>query len=460
MFHRLFIIALFYFFCTTTSLHSSKKNENVEQSDASPWHKEITAATSRTTINTTKRGLTCSETGGECGYSCSIYFEGYELCNNGMYCCAEKVVDIPGSKEGSLDPICEAKRGRCVNKKVGCQGGRFWSNMCDNGPQRYCCILPKEPQHSSILIDGKCGKRGKNFLPLHQGDHRVIGGRVSVKGAWPFMISLRMVTGLGGGVDTRHICGGSVISNEWGITAAHCVANRSPKKMRVRIGDFNLEAFEREETELKVETILVHPDYEKTLDGDIALIKFASPVKWNKYRQPICLPPQTDPVNNQVASFVSNETSVTNATDSSVGVTNTSVTENGMNNRTSNQNNTRKELQCWVVGWGATKTESLANEMKESLGAIWPRKACEYEWGKAATPNTLCFGDGDTHGPCRGDSGGPLLCEEGDSLVLEGIVSWGTPSCTRFGVPAVFTRVRSYIDWIADFTGVTPPHDA
>ena len=37
---------------------------------------------------------------------------------------------------------------------------------------------------------------------------------------------------------------------------------RSPERMRVRVGDYNLEAFEAEEMELKVETILVHEDYE------------------------------------------------------------------------------------------------------------------------------------------------------------------------------------------------------
>ena len=37
---------------------------------------------------------------------------------------------------------------------------------------------------------------------------------------------------------------------------------RSPKSMKIRVGDYDLEAFEREETEVDVDTILVHQDYE------------------------------------------------------------------------------------------------------------------------------------------------------------------------------------------------------
>ena len=32
--------------------------------------------------------------------------------------------------------------------------------------------------------------------------------------------------------------------------------------MKIRVGDYDLEAFEREETEVDVDTILVHQDYE------------------------------------------------------------------------------------------------------------------------------------------------------------------------------------------------------
>ena len=60
---------------------------------------------------------------------------------------------------------------------------------------------------------------------------RVVNGENASPHAWPWQISLR--------VNGRHICGGSLIKNDWVVTAAHCVdRNPSPSGYTVVVGEY------------------------------------------------------------------------------------------------------------------------------------------------------------------------------------------------------------------------------
>jgi len=67
-----------------------------------------------------------------------------------------------------------------------------------------------------------CGISTFDHNQAEVGSSRIIGGRIAEKNEFPWQVSLQLMES---GVKT-HICGGSIISDSWIITAAHCVKKK------------------------------------------------------------------------------------------------------------------------------------------------------------------------------------------------------------------------------------------
>ena len=65
------------------------------------------------------------------------------------------------------------------------------------------------------------------------------------------------------------------------------------------------------------------------------------------------------------------------------------------------------------------------------------------------TKKQICSGGQDNVDSCSGDSGGPLVYRRSpdSSWYQVGVVSFGTVQC-GVGIPGIYTRITSYIDWL------------
>uniref|UniRef100_A0A8C5Z7K1 trypsin n=1 Tax=Marmota marmota marmota TaxID=9994 RepID=A0A8C5Z7K1_MARMA len=226
-------------------------------------------------------------------------------------------------------------------------------------------------------------------LPIDGDDDKIVGGYTCEKNSLPYQVSLNI---------GFHNCGGSLISDQWVLSAAHCY-----RYIQVRLGEHNINVIEGDEQFIDAVKIIPHPNFSKdTADKNIMLLKLKSPAIISSRVSTISLPRSCPTVGTE----------------------------------------------CLVSGWGNTLSSGVKYpDLLQCLDApVLSDTACHKAYPGMITSNMFCLGflEGGKDS-CQCDSGGPVACN-GE---LQGIVSWGT-GCALKGKPGVYTKVCKYLDWIQE----------
>ncbi|XP_077925873.1 coagulation factor XI isoform X5 [Halichoerus grypus] len=153
-----------------------------------------------------------------------------------------------------------------------------------NGGKGKCYLKLSSNGSPTKILHGRGGISGYT-LRLCKMDNecttkikpRIVGGTASVPGEWPWQITLHITS-----PTQRHLCGGSIIGNQWILTAAHCFDEvESPKILRVYSGILNQSEVKKDTSFFGVQEIIIHDQYEVAENGyDIALLKLETAINY------------------------------------------------------------------------------------------------------------------------------------------------------------------------------------
>ncbi|KAF5305588.1 hypothetical protein FQA39_LY01679 [Lamprigera yunnana] len=302
---------------------------------------------------------------------------------------------------------------------------------CNQLNERFVCCPSKKSNLQVVPVSSN-----QNVLPNPENREcgiqdvpKIFGGKVTQFEEFPWTVQLQYNHESQLSIN----CGGTLISNRYVLTAAHCVdkvALRSVGQLvNVVLGEFDT----RNATDcidmlgiiycadaplvVPVESVIIHPEWSikpaATIDHDIALIRLTQSVKFTEYIRPICLPSSSTVI--------------------------------------------KEGQQLIVVGWGQTET-GLSSPIKlKATVPVANKVQCigTYKSNKRLTVGNgeFCVGGEDGIDSCTGDSGGPLMYQDdtaGESLwYLAGVVSFGpNEPCGVRNYPGLYTHVPNYVQWI------------
>ncbi|VVD01337.1 unnamed protein product [Leptidea sinapis] len=271
--------------------------------------------------------------------------------------------------------------------------------------QTWAPAYPTQPSRPpAVGADTSCGiKNGPQTYESIQDEERIVGGHNADLNEWPWIVALFNAG--------RQFCGGSLIDDKHVLSAAHCVAHMTSwdvARLTAKLGDHNIRTnTETQHVERKIKRVVRHRGFDmSTLYNDVSILTLDQPVSFTKNIRPICLPSGGRAYAGTVAT---------------------------------------------VIGWGSLRESGPQPSVLQEVSIpIWTNSECRLKYGSAApggiVDHMLCAGKASMDS-CSGDSGGPLMVNEGGRWTQVGVVSWGI-GCGKGQYPGVYTRVTAFLPWI------------
>ncbi len=278
----------------------------------------------------------------------------------------------------------------------------------------YLLLLENEP---IILINSDIGI-GEHVYQFYTGirtrETKITGGVTGLISDFPWQVYY---------ISGNFRCGGSIISPDWVVTAAHCTKDDAGNPipvatMSVKVGSNNPgnNANLNNTVDGKryiVSQVIVHEAYNSQTNlNDIALLKISGPINFPN-ATPIKLVTSTDVANGAILPGV----------------------------------------MSWVTGYGLVNVSPniLPSSLQKVQLPIVSNLQASTVWGTIPSTDLMAGYLNGNKDACSGDSGGPLVVPVFGEFKLAGIVSWGSANCDTYGA---YTRVSDFNSWISTNTGI------
>jgi len=299
--------------------------------------------------------------------------------------------------------VCATSGRQCVNHQGGfsCQerSCKSEAGIYNKYKSNECCFKEAETP---------CGG---DITSLGSVNRRISGGSDAIHGAWPWMVQIW--------IDDKYLCGGTLISDEWVLSAAHCFDKiTANSKIVMAFGRIKTNSTKEQESNVQFEsvsTVVFNEEYTSDYFSfrDIVLVKLAKPVRLTNFVRPVCLPQGERPP---------------------------------------------RGTKCYAAGYGSIGDGvEISPVLQEVDLDVVSSENCngEYPYVEKLVEDKIVFCAGNKQGKdtCAGDSGGPLMCQRcaSCSWYLAGITSSGRHCGKTYGL---YTDVETHERWIEEKTGI------